>query len=850
MAEIASAYLSILPSLRGMGPALSKEMNSPAVRKAAATSGDKVGKAMGGRVSSGLKSLVGGAIAGIGVAGVTSFFSSAISSASDLNETVNKANVIFGENSAQVQKWAQGAAKNLGLPREAALAASAGLGNMLQQLGYTGEAAAKTSMDTVKLAADLGSFNNLPTGDVLERINAALRGEYDSLQQVIPNINAARVEQEALAMTGKSAASSLTAQEKAAATLAIVQRDGAAANNDFAETSGGLANQTKIASAQFQDMKASLGTQLMPAMTSVMGFISTTALPALQSFGRWFSENKTTVMVFAGAIAGLTAVLAVARAGTVAYNAVQGVQAVLAGRAAAQTGLQTTALIAQKVALGASTAATKVMTVAQRALNLVMRANPIGIVITAIGALVGALVWLYRNNETARRIIDGAWRGIRTAISAVGSWFTNTLWPGMQRTIGWIGNAFTNVKNAIGRAWNGIKAAAAKPINFVLGTVYNDGIAHWWNTIAKAVGLSSLKLPKASLVKFASGGVLPGYTPGRDVHEFFSPTAGRLSLSGGEAIMRPEFTRAVGGPAGVAALNAAARRGQAFADGGVWGKVGTIAGDVWDKVKGAAKGVVDFLKDPAGSVTRGLGSLVNRLLGGIGGGNLGKIAGALPGKFVGGLANWVKSSLSVGAPSTGGSGPMGAGTTQGIANMTAAVKALDPTARITSSLRRGAVTATGYRSYHSMGRAIDIVSANMGRTWDLLRQRYGQTAAELYYTPRGFLRRGKPVSVAPVTRRTHYSHVHWAMANGGVLPKLYDQGGWMPSGGVGVNLSGKPEAVLTPDESDLLKALVAGSGSGKIADQIILNDARELFAEKERADRRAMTRARIGVRRP
>src|SRR5690606_35347495 len=33
---------------------------------------------------------------------------------------------------------------------------------------------------------------------------------------------------------------------------------------------------------------------------------------------------------------------------------------------------------------------------------------------------------------------------------------------------------------------------------------------------------------------------------GRDVHRFVSPTGGRLELSGGEAIMRPEFTRAVG----------------------------------------------------------------------------------------------------------------------------------------------------------------------------------------------------------------------------------------------------------------------------------------------------------------
>lgn len=74
----------------------------------------------------------------------------------------------------------------------------------------------------------------------------------------------------------------------------------------------------------------------------------------------------------------------------------------------------------------------------------------------------------------------------------------------------------------------------------------------------------------------ATGGVLPGFTPGRDVHTFTSPTGGRLDLSGGEAVMRPEFTAGVG--AGwVDYMNAVARRlgtagvraAMGFANGGV-----------------------------------------------------------------------------------------------------------------------------------------------------------------------------------------------------------------------------------------------------------------------------------------
>lgn len=93
----------------------------------------------------------------------------------------------------------------------------------------------------------------------------------------------------------------------------------------------------------------------------------------------------------------------------------------------------------------------------------------------------------------------------------------------------------------------------------------------------KAFGDLGVKVPT---MKYAEGGVLPGYSPGRDIHQFSSPTAGNLFLSGGEAFMRPEFTQAVGGEAGIKRLNRAARNGtldvgldqssHAFAQGGVY----------------------------------------------------------------------------------------------------------------------------------------------------------------------------------------------------------------------------------------------------------------------------------------
>lgn len=118
-----------------------------------------------------------------------------------------------------------------------------------------------------------------------------------------------------------------------------------------------------------------------------------------------------------------------------------------------------------------------------------------------------------------------------------------------------------------------------------------------------------------------------------------------------------------------------------------------------------------------------------------------------------------------------GEGMYTGGTPRGVAAMSSAVRQMDPSARITSGYRPGAKTATGFTSYHALGRAIDIVSPNMGRTFDMLRAAFGPRIKELYYTPRGFIRNGRPTTdVAPVTRRTHRDHVHLALNQGGLVP--------------------------------------------------------------------------------
>jgi tape measure domain-containing protein len=406
----------------------------------------------------------------------------------------------------------------------------------------------------------------------------------------------------------------------------------------------------------------------------------------------------------------------------------------------------------------------------------------VGFIALSLQGLGLVFSWLYEN------IIKPVWEGISSAIGAAWNWIEQWVFVPFKIGIGLIGEAFSNVAAGIATAWEGIKRAAAVPINFVLDTVWNNGLRSFWNGMVEELGLSDMKLPKAQLIRFARGGVLPGYTPGRDVHRFYSPTAGiQLALSGGEGILIPQATRALGGAAGIDGINAAARRGQL----GVGDGIGDFFGDVWENIQKAAAVAWDFLSDPAGAIEKHVIQGILQPM--MGGQNIfGQTVGGLAANTLRGFTDLFKAA----APKVQG----GAG--MGWEKMWAIVSGKFPWATLNDALRPGGTrSSSGSMSYHGMGRAIDTTASMEIFNW--LASAF-PGSSELIYSPAGArqLLNGRPYTYGEPVRSQHFSHVHWAMRHGGVLPQLYDQGGWMPHGGIGMNLSGRPERVLSPEESE------------------------------------------------
>ena len=235
--------------------------------------------------------------------------------------------------------------------------------------------------------------------------------------------------------------------------------------------------------------------------------------------------------------------------------------------------------------------------------------NPMVEFIKAVWNGLGAgIKWVFDT------VVTPTWNLMQAGLQALGDFFSNIwngyikpTWEALGNGIRWVADnvvhpVFNGLKDGltkvkdwfsqtvdnIGRIWDGIKEKTRKPVEFVVNTVYNGGIRKAWNTVAKLVGLG--ELPEHH---FATGGVMPGYSPGKDIHHFYSPTGGLLGLSGGEAIMRPEVTKAMGGEPAVNALNKAAigggvsrvkkllGEGAAFARGGVYRALAFAKGGIF-----------------------------------------------------------------------------------------------------------------------------------------------------------------------------------------------------------------------------------------------------------------------------
>jgi hypothetical protein len=502
----------------------------------------------------------------------------------------------------------------------------------------------------------------------------------------------------------------------------------------------------------------------------------------------------------------------------------------------------------------------------------------------AFKAIAAIAVWLYRNMikpqfdamvaafRVVAKIAMWLWRNaLAPAFRAIGDAAKSMYMSAIKPAFGWIadraawawdkvkfafdllkgglkavGAAFKTAKDYIGEQWGKVSGLAKKPVQFIIDTVYNNGIRGVWNKVASAFGA-----PPLDKFTFARGGVMPGYTPGKDVHRFVSPTGGALELSGGEAIMRPEFTRAVGsgfvnsmnalarsrGAQGIKAALAPAFGGNPrtstdttlrYADGGIFGWIGNAASKVagagsaaWNGIKKGASWLKDTLEASARAGVRNVVDPLLRSFPGMDTG-FGKLVRSIPNSIVDALFGYSKEADKkggggVGGPKVqgalrwakaqagkpylwGGVGPTGFDCSGFMGAIENVLRGQKPNSRRwATGAFSGNTAPPGWVKNGNSPFRVGITNAGVGHTAGTL----GKTKVES---------RGGAGVVVGAQARGYNDRLFpdWY----GFQPGKYDSGGYLQPGlNLAYNGTGRPEPVFTAAQSNALTSMAGRGGS-------------------------------------
>jgi phage-related protein len=341
--------------------------------KAAAGLDDVAAKA--GGFQSGLNKAA-AAAAGAGLA-LAAFGTQAFEAASTAEQAAGAVDAVFGKQAATIHAWSQDSAEATGLAASEYEAMAATFGAQLKNMGVATEDLAPQTDELIGLGADLAAQFGGSTSDAVAALSSLLRGETDPIEQYGVSIRAADIEAQKAAMGLDGLTGAADKQATTQATLALLMEQTADATGAYAREQDTAAGAQKTANAQYEDAQAAIGKALLPVVSKLAGWLG--------KLGKLAEDNAGAFQIFMAAAAALAAAILAASVATKLYAA----------------------RVPITIAMSHAWAA------AQWLVNAALTANPIGIVIVAIGALIAAVVLIVKNWDKVTAALKWTWNWLK-----------------------------------------------------------------------------------------------------------------------------------------------------------------------------------------------------------------------------------------------------------------------------------------------------------------------------------------------------------------------------------------------------------------------------------------------------
>ncbi len=383
----------------------------------------------------------------------------------------------------------------------------------MKKLSVNLATAGGTTAGTAKLTKELGmSFkdahgNILPMSELIPKLADKFKGMADG-----PAKTALAVK-----LFGKNGTDMIPMLNKGADGLAEMGKKsdalGLTLNQSSLTAMGNAKSQSRDMAMAMQGLTVTIGGALLPIVTALTGFFTKYAVPAIRALTGFFVDHQKLLMILVGVVAGLVAAMKV-------WSVVS-----------------------------------KIVAAGQAILNAVMAANPIALIVIAIGLLVAAFVYFWNHSKAFRDFWIGLWNGIKLVFE--------TVWKAIQLVLS---TAWKIIKAAAEAAWSIIKSSIINPIQAIW-----DFIVNAWNSIGSFLsGLwSGISTAASSIWAGIKSGII---TPLSDAWSWIQSTLG-----------------------GIGAWFSSIFSGAASAITDAWSGVSSFFQGIWDGITSGFDSVVNWL---------------------------------------------------------------------------------------------------------------------------------------------------------------------------------------------------------------------------------------------------------------
>lgn len=210
-------------------------------------------------------------------------------------------------------------------------------------------------------------------------------------------------------------------------TLNQMQNNAGTTASAYEKIEGTMEAKTEALKAKFSNLKSELGEKLIPVVDKVVDALSNKVIPAIEKAGQWIEKHKDQIKALALAITGAVATFAAFKAALAIVSAIK----------------------TFVTALSMASSATAFLKGAMTALSASFSITPIGLVITAISALVAAFIYLWNTSESFRNFWKGLWDGLKNIVS--------TAVEGIKGFFGGVADRFKAMGDSIKEHGGGIK---------------------------------------------------------------------------------------------------------------------------------------------------------------------------------------------------------------------------------------------------------------------------------------------------------------------------------------------------------------------------------------------------------